>query len=114
MSELDRSMEQTLLPAFLEEAAESVPLIRAAIAGACVPESAQSSLQEAYRLVHNIRTSAAAVGEHALSDVARAIEDDLDRRAYAGQPITTAEADRLSERLEAVEAGLLAQFDASA
>ena len=114
MSELDRSMEQTLVPAFLEEAADAVPLIRAAIAGACVPESAQTALQEAYRLVHNIRTSAAAVGEHELSDVARSIEDDLDRRAYAGQPITPAEADRLSERLEAVEAGLLARYDASA
>jgi chemosensory pili system protein ChpA (sensor histidine kinase/response regulator) len=112
MSESDRSMEQTLLPAFLEEAAESVPLIRAAIAGACLAESAQAALQEAYRLVHNIRTSAAAVGEHALSDVARLIEDELDRRAYAGQPITPAEAERLSERLEAVEAGLLTAYDA--
>jgi chemosensory pili system protein ChpA (sensor histidine kinase/response regulator) len=112
MSERDHSMEQTLLPAFLGEAAEAVPLIRAAIAGASVPESAQAALQEAYRLVHNIRTSAAAVGEHALSDVARAIEDDLDRHAFAGQPLTPAEADRLSDRLEAVEAGLLARYDA--
>ena len=110
MAEADRAMEQTLMPAFLEEAAEAVPLIRAAIAGACVPESAQAALQEAYRLVHNVRTSAAAVGEHALSDVARLIEDELDRRAYAGQPITPAEAERLSERLEAVEAGLLAGY----
>src|SRR2546427_1619604 len=111
MSERDRDMEAALLPAFLEEAADSVPLIRAAIAAACVPESAQAALHEAYRLVHNIRTSAAAVGEPALSDVARIIEDELDRRAYAGQPISAAEADRLSERLEAVEAALLAGFD---
>jgi chemosensory pili system protein ChpA (sensor histidine kinase/response regulator) len=112
MSELDREMEQALLPAFLEEAAESVPLVRAAIAGACVPESARTALHEAYRLVHNIRTSAAAVGQHTLSDVARIIEDELERRAYAGLPITPAEADRLSERLEAVEAALLAGYGA--
>jgi chemosensory pili system protein ChpA (sensor histidine kinase/response regulator) len=112
MSERDRVMEAALLPAFLEEAADSVPLIRAAIAAACMPESAQAALHEAYRLIHNIRTSAAAVGEPALSDVARIIEDELDRRAYAGQPISAAEADRLSERLEAVETALLAGFDA--
>ena len=110
MTDIERSMGE-LLPTFLAEAAEAVPEIRAAIAASTDGSVARASLGEAHRLVHNIRTGAASVGKDALSDVARPMEGELERRATAGKALTARQARRLSDRLEAVEEVLLACFD---